>query len=189
MDWSDIGAKILKSAPIVGGLLGGPVGATVGTAANLVAGWLGVEPTPEAVEQALQKDPEALVKLKENEQRYQAKLTELQLAAETAQLTEINKTMRAELASDSLYKSGWRPLFGYVMATAWAAIMFAVTYLMVTDPGAAAAVLVALSDTTVLWGIGLSVLGINIGQRSKDKALKAGQPQAGLLSSILSSRQ
>lgn len=69
MNWKKLGGIIGQSAPLLGTALGGPAGATIGT---LVAGALGVESTPQAVEQAVKNDPDALIKLKrfelENEQ-------------------------------------------------------------------------------------------------------------------------
>jgi hypothetical protein len=69
MSWKKIGKIVGKAAPLLGTALGGPAGATVGT---LIAGALGVEDTPRAVEQAVKNDPDALLKLKqfelENEQ-------------------------------------------------------------------------------------------------------------------------
>ena len=52
------------AAPVVGTLLGGPAGTAVG---GLVAKALGVDNTPEAIEEVLKNNPEALVKIKELE--------------------------------------------------------------------------------------------------------------------------
>ena len=64
MNWKKLGGIIGKAAPLLGTALGGPAGATVGT---LIAGALGVENTPKAIEEAVKSDPEALVKLKQFE--------------------------------------------------------------------------------------------------------------------------
>ncbi|MEH6649982.1 MAG: hypothetical protein V7707_08170 [Motiliproteus sp.] len=61
MDWSRITGVIAKAAPLLGTALGGPAGAAVGA---MVAQSLGVEATPEAIEQHLAQNPEALVELK-----------------------------------------------------------------------------------------------------------------------------
>jgi hypothetical protein len=70
MNWSSISNAVGKVAPFVGTALGGPAGGAVG---KLLAGVLGVEPTPDAISDALRNDPQALVKLKqfelENEQQ------------------------------------------------------------------------------------------------------------------------
>jgi len=69
MKWSDISGLVGKAAPLIGTVLGGPAGATVGA---MVASALGVDAEPDAVAKAIQADPQAAVKLKqlqlENEQ-------------------------------------------------------------------------------------------------------------------------
>lgn len=62
--WESIKELIGTSAPVVGGLIGGPAGVAVG---GLVAKVLGVENTPEAIEAELRANPEAMLKLKELE--------------------------------------------------------------------------------------------------------------------------
>jgi len=62
MKWSDISGLVGKAAPLIGTVLGGPAGATVGA---MVASALGVDAEPAAVSQALHSDPEAAVKLKQ----------------------------------------------------------------------------------------------------------------------------
>ena len=62
--WDKIKELIGDSAPIVGGLLGGPAGATVG---GLISKALGVDNKPEAIENALTNNPEALIKIRELE--------------------------------------------------------------------------------------------------------------------------
>jgi hypothetical protein len=62
--WSDVTSFIGAAAPVVGGLLGGPAGAAVG---SLISKTLGVEEKPDAVIDALKNNPDALVKIKELE--------------------------------------------------------------------------------------------------------------------------
>lgn len=89
MDWSTVKAVISKAAPILGSALG-PIG---GVAGAIVAAALGTDNDPEKVMEALQKDPEALVKLKTAEMENKVQLASLaleqeknQLAARTAEL-------------------------------------------------------------------------------------------------------
>lgn len=63
-DWGKIAKVVGKSAPLLGTALGGPAGATIGA---MVANVLGVDDNPDAVAKAIEKDPEALLKLKEFE--------------------------------------------------------------------------------------------------------------------------
>lgn len=85
--WKDVGSAVSKAAPVLGTVLGGPVGAIVGSAGALVASALGCEVDPSEVSKAVKDDPEAFVKLKELEVQNRANLitwqTE-QLKAEVA---------------------------------------------------------------------------------------------------------
>ena len=62
--WDKIKELIGDSAPVVGGLLGGPAGAAVG---GLLSKALGVENSASAIEAELVNNPEALVKLRDLE--------------------------------------------------------------------------------------------------------------------------
>lgn len=73
--WDKVLELIGDAAPTVGGLLGGPAGAAVG---GLVAKALGVEDKPEAIEEALRANPEALVKIRELEASRELALLEAQ---------------------------------------------------------------------------------------------------------------
>lgn len=79
MNWKSIGQKIGSAAPTLGLILGGPAGAAAGT---LVAAALGTDSSPDAVAVALERDPNAMVKLKELQLAQEAKLQELLISAE-----------------------------------------------------------------------------------------------------------
>jgi len=100
------------------------------------------------------------------------------LDAETdrAWLAEVNKTIRAEVASEDVYVRRMRPTFGYVVALTWAAQMGAVAYVIATDPAAAGSVVAALGSLGTIWTVGLSVLGIYVYKRSQEKQIAAGVP-------------
>lgn len=107
-------------------------------------------------------------------------------------LREVNATIRAETQSEDAFTRRWRPFFGYVAAATWglqaAAIAFAIAYATAV-PGRAADILPALAQLmgamTVMWGIALSVLGIQVVQRSRDKALAAGAPPPTLFEMLM----
>lgn len=75
IDWKVIGNGVAKVAPWVGSLLGGPAGSAVG---NLVAEVLGTDPTPEAVDAELAKNPDAFIKVREMETTKAIELARLQ---------------------------------------------------------------------------------------------------------------
>src|SRR5690606_29212264 len=58
--------------------------------------------------------------------RHAAELAKIHCEGDKALMAEINRTMRAETASDDVYVRRMRPTFGYVMAATWAAQMMAV---------------------------------------------------------------
>lgn len=62
-----------------------------------------------------------------------------------------------------------RPTFGYLMALTWAAQMFGVAYIMVFRTAEAAVVLQAVESLSMIWTVGLSVLGIYVYKRSDEK--------------------
>lgn len=62
--WDNIKELIGTSAPVIGTLLGGSAGNAVG---ELVAKALGVDNSPDAIENALRNNPDAFIKLKELE--------------------------------------------------------------------------------------------------------------------------
>jgi Holin of 3TMs, for gene-transfer release len=181
MEWQDLKGVVGKAAPLLGTLLGGPAGGAVGA---LVSSVIGVDNEPDEVHKALSADPSLLLKLRETEIQQQTQLQQMMVESETKRMTEVNATMRAELASGDKFKSYWRPLFGYVMAVTWGAIMLATTYQIIVSPDAAATTIAALGQLSALWGIGLAVLGINVYKRSDDKALAYGQPQQGIMSAV-----
>ena len=106
-DWGELAAKVIGlGAPILGGALGGPLGAAAG---KVLADALGtVEPTPVAVDAALRTDPNtAAVAARQAESEWLAALAEIG----KAQVSEVGATQRAEIASDDPLQRWWRPLY------------------------------------------------------------------------------
>lgn len=89
-----------------------------------------------------------------------------------AALAEVNRTMQAELASEDKFVRRMRPTFGYVMALTWFAQMMAVAYIIVFSTGTAYLVLQAVESLSVIWTVGLSVLGIYVYKRSDEKRIR-----------------
>ena len=89
-------------------------------------------------------------------------------------LGEINATMRTEARSEDAYVRRWRPTFGYAVALTWTVQMAGLTYAVIATPEYAAEILAAIGSLSLIWGVALSVLGINVVKRSQDKAVQAG---------------
>lgn len=77
MKWDDIKEAIAKSAPMAGTLLGGARGEVIG---SMIASALGVEPTPNAVAEAMKNDPEAGLKLAQLESNERVAFREMSVA-------------------------------------------------------------------------------------------------------------
>ncbi len=182
MKWSDLGSIVGTAAPLIGSLLGGPAGGAVG---GLVASALGAEAKPAAVAEALKADPAALERVRKLELDHQSDLTRMHLEAETARLAEVNKTIRAEIASNDAFVRRWRPTFGYLTAVAWIIQCTAISVSIVVTPESAANVALMVTALTPMWGVALAVLGVNVSKRSQDKQVSAGQsPETGLLGAL-----
>ncbi len=103
LTWSDVGKTVARAAPVLGAVLGGPVGAVVASAGALAASALGTEPEPEAVEAALKASPDALLRLKELEGQQQACLLDWQTAQLNAELGNVQGARQREV---ELVKAG-----------------------------------------------------------------------------------
>jgi len=190
MDWKDAAATVAQYAPTVATALGGPAagGITAG-AARMVTDLLGVEDSPQGLVAATQ-DPEKLAELKRIDREHRAELTRLRLEAETAEaqqhtkrLAETNATMRAELATEGWYRTGWRPSLGYVFALSLGGLAAILAVTLLRDP-----TLAGDPEFTglLVWVVGTmgAALGINVRERSKDKARQLGQEPQGFMSRL-----
>ncbi len=118
--------------------------------------------------------------------RHVERIAELESARYMTAMRQVNATMRAEVLSNDRFVRRWRPTFGYAVAVTWTVQMGGVTYAVVATPEYAAEIVGALANLSVMWGIALSVLGVAVHQRSRDKALAAGEPPApGALQSVV----
>jgi len=161
-----------KAAPMLGMALGGPLGKTAG---SMVASVLGTENDEDQMLAALQNNPEAMAKLKQIEAENERELRKMNLEAASKDLAQQHQTIRAELASDNWYKSGWRPTIGWVLALSLAAIMGGLAYSIFVQPGKAAEIMSAASGVLMFMA---GLLGYNAKKRSDDKAMAAGfQPR------------
>ncbi len=118
-NWSSIANTVGKAAPILGTLLGGPAGAVVG---SMIASALGTEATPDAIVQTLATNPEAALKLRQIESDERVKLQELaleqmkaELIAQSQAVSDVNKTMQSEAASEHWPTYTWRPFIGFAV--------------------------------------------------------------------------
>lgn len=188
MQWKDVGNALKGFAPILGTVVGGPgVGA-------MVAGALGCGNDPVEVMNAISNDRTgAVAKLQELEMNNKAELEKLIIQQEISQHAEINKTIRAELQNENLYKSGWRPFFGWAGGVTWVIQSLTIVGLLIyaatlEDTVLRASIhdsLVNVVDAlTPMWGMLLMIIGVGKVARSNDKNNKLGIKPTGLMSKI-----
>ncbi|WP_016854777.1 3TM-type holin [Halomonas smyrnensis] len=194
MDWKDAVTEIAKYAPAVATAIGGPsAGGVTAGAARMVTSALGVEDSPAGLVAATQ-DEEKRAELIRLNNEHRRELEKMRIDAEaadaaekTARLVETQKTMRAELQADGWFKSGWRPGLGWIFCGSLGSIAGVLAYTIAQDP-------TVVTDPEfsgmLVWIVGTmgAALGINVRERSKDKARQAGQRPASFLNSLSSIR-
>ncbi len=113
---------------------------------------------------------------------------------DTATLGITNKTIQIESGSTDWFVRRWRPFFGYCVAISWitqmSGITFVFCYVAITSPvdlvGLVGQLGLLAGALTGMWGLALTVLGLSVHQRSKDKANGVADPKvASTGSSIL----
>lgn len=189
-------SKLSSYLPSIGGLIGTVVapgaGTAVGAAAgkagekalNAVAEYFGVEPNEKAVEQAIENaTPEQMIELKKHLASMEMEMEIEFLRARVQNLSDINRTMQVEQTSESLFKSGWRPLYGYICGLGLVGEIGIIFYILYRSSNMVEAI-PQISNLIVsfngLWIVALPVLGVGIWDRgkTKNKRLEAGLPSS-----------
>jgi len=178
--WDKVKSLVSESAPLLGGLIGGPAGSII----SLIASSLGTDETPTAIEQAIQTDPDAALKLRTTQENNLAMLQHMALQVDQAKFTENHKTYRAELSQDDLYTKRWRPTLGYALTFSWVITWLAIAYTIIWETSNAQNIITALVNTSALWVVALGVLGVNVHSRSQDKKLQAGVLESGMFDKL-----
>lgn len=101
--------------------------------------------------------------------RHIEEISKTKLAHDLEILREVNQSARGESMSADPYVRRMRPTFGYMMALTWAAQMLAIAYVIVFDTARAGVVIAAMNSLSMIWTVGLSVLGIYVYKRSEEK--------------------
>jgi hypothetical protein len=132
MDWSKVASTLGSTAPLLAGLIGGPIGLGVTAAAAILSHALGTENTPDAIETAL-NDPTAVEKVRQAESANAVQLQQLVVAAAQARLSyeadmaRIAAGDRADARSMGIANKDWVPK---VLAMSVTAGFFGILVLM-----------------------------------------------------------
>ncbi|HDY7473474.1 hypothetical protein [Vibrio vulnificus] len=170
--WDKVKSLIGGAAPLVGSLVGGPAGASVGA---LIAETLGVENSAEAIEAELVRNPDALVKIKQMESEERVALRRLALE-ETGLLIKREANRLADIQdARTQHKDHWMPWALTVILAMMVSGMFAALFFG-TPPEAYDQVLIMIAGT-VLGGFGTAIafwLGSSMGSQIKGKQIAGG---------------
>ena len=189
------------AAAIAGEFIPGLVRRLVGNDAGDVAGRIVGAATGatgaadgDAALAALRENPQAVIDLQRQMMAYEHALLE----EDTKRLQAVNETMRAEMTSGDSYVRRWRPTWGYITAGAWlfqslaigGAVAGGVAATLDGNAEGARALLDGAADLigalTAQWAFALTVLGVNVTSRSRDKQVAAGQsPPSGIVGRIV----
>src|SRR5664280_1456956 len=124
MTWSSVVDCIKLAAPTLGGLFG-PAGTAVGTVlasgVGVVASALGVEPTQDAITQAVATDPAAAEKLKEFELNNALEIQKLSIQQAQMYLTDVQSAREMRGTHEkttgksdyNMYVLAWTVIFGF----------------------------------------------------------------------------
>lgn len=189
----DIVAQVAKVAPMLGTILGGPVGGAAGTAFNMIASALGVKSEPNVdssieISEKLATDPQALIKIREIEANNQLELQKVllaqevllaaeetkQIAEDTNRIEAVNATMQVEGKSEHWPQYSWRPFWGFVSALSFFAVCVFVCCLayqaiVLKDMNAMVMIPQLITSMTMLFGIPGAILGVSAWYRGKTK--------------------
>ncbi|PRX36224.1 hypothetical protein B0G75_101413 [Paraburkholderia sp. BL18I3N2] len=136
MDWSKVASNIGSSAPLLAGLVGGPIGVGVTAAAAIISHALGTPSDPGVVELAL-NDPSALEKVRQAESANSLQLQQLMVTAAQASLAHESDMARIQAADQAdaramgISNKDWVPK---VLAMAVTAGFFGILLLMAFQP-------------------------------------------------------
>lgn len=125
MNWKDITSTVGTIAGAVAPLLGGPVGLAVSIGSQ-IAGALGTDNTPEAVQAALRQDPAAALKLQEWAQQEREQIRQGNIELQRLALDEYKSELADRQNARSEHKDHWMPatltlvLLGLFAAVLWA---------------------------------------------------------------------
>lgn len=190
MSWSKVGDFLKSALPIAASAL---TGGSAGLVGALISSAMGVDESPDAVLAELKRDPDAILKYKLTELETNRDVVIAAQQAELQKLQTVNDTIQIEINSGDKFVRRWRPFYGYCVAISWLIQMIGFTfvfgYTAIKNPDKLMLVIqqfAVLSGSLMpLWGIALTVLGVSVHQRSKDKQSGLEDKAKGILSKLM----
>lgn len=136
MDWTKVASNINSTAPLLAGLVGGPVGLGVTAAAAIISHALGTPSDPAFVEPAL-NDPGALEKIRQAESANSLQLQQLMVTAAQSSLAhdaDMARISTSDIASARAMGVANRDWVPKVLAMAVTTGFFGILLLMAFQP-------------------------------------------------------
>ena len=199
MEWRELAGDLVRAgAPIIGGALGGPIGGMIGsTAGKIIADALGVEPTPEAVGNAVKTLPadDVAARLKKADAEAAAQWPALAEIGK-AQVAAIGETQRTELQLGTQLTGGWRiglvvlqgswrPLAMFVWIATWPFQLAAVLHHAYLKDAAALNGLAEIVNALAWWNTGPAALaGVYAVGRTYEKVKGAAVAAGGMIGAM-----
>ncbi|KXU85013.1 hypothetical protein CI15_22275 [Paraburkholderia monticola] len=136
MDWTKVASNISSTAPLLAGLVGGPVGLGVTAAAAIISHAVGTPSDPALVEPAL-NDPGALEKIRQAESANSLQLQQLMVAAAQSSLAheaDMARIATSDIANARAMGVANRDWVPKVLAMAVTTGFFGILLLMAFQP-------------------------------------------------------
>jgi hypothetical protein len=128
MDWKSISGTVGSIAGAVAPLLGGPIGLAVSIGSQ-IAGALGTDNTPQAVQAALRNDPTAALKLQEWAQQEREQIRQANIELQRIALDEYKADLADRQNARSEHKDHWMPAtLTLTLLALFAAVLWALFY-------------------------------------------------------------
>lgn len=166
MNWQGVKELIGKAAPLVGTALAGPAGGTVGA---MLANVLGTESDAVAVAQAIQQDPEALLKVKQFELENEQHIRELAF-----------KTLQVELSDKAnarnVHKDSRMPAVITVLMTMIVGVLLVALFRTEIPDGNQDVAFMLFGQAVTLWGASVTYW-VGTTRSSSDKSRLLAQPK------------
>lgn len=183
----NLAKEVAKYAPLLGAALPIPGGAAIGA---IISSVFGTDDNDELIK-IIQTDPNAAIKLREIESNQKVALENIAmlnaqniLTADTARLSEINQTMRAESLSGDSWQRRWRPFWGFISAIAFFVQVLVISWAIIDDPATASTIIMSMTNMQTFWAVPLAILGIASWHRGKEKRIIAGEENTDIVDTI-----
>lgn len=175
MDLSSLGGRLLEAgAPVLKSIIqkqvGGVGGILAGAAIDTLADALKTQPTPEAIVEAIERDPVAAAPMvREVEQQFTDELARLAEANRDVMLG-YQQVLLADAKQEGWLAQRWRPIFALAFTVCFVAIVVTICRAIWIGQLTGIEAVSGLLITMVFAGC--AVLGVQVWQRSEEK--KAG---------------